>query len=75
MSRSDYEKPAWYQINKIYECQQCGDKQEIPLNMMAQMPCPCCGGWVTRVGGSYPGNANDWDMERDNINAPWRYKK
>ena len=75
MSRGDYEKPAWYQINKIYECQSCGYRQEIPLGMMAQMPCPCCGGWVTKIGESYPSNADDWDMERDNTNAPWRYKK
>jgi hypothetical protein len=28
MSRSDYERPAWYQINTHYRCQKCGHEQD-----------------------------------------------
>lgn len=61
MSRSDYERPAFYQIQKIYRCQKCGHEQHPPAGFSAAMPCPQCRGWVECVGESYPGNADDWD--------------
>ena len=61
MSRSDYERPAFYQVNRIYRCRACGHEQEVPPGFSAQMPCPMCGGYVDRVGESYPGDPDAWD--------------
>jgi tRNA G26 N,N-dimethylase Trm1 len=81
MSRSDYERPAWYQIEKLYKCRRCGLEQKVPQGDSAQFPCPYCRGFVERIGESYPGDSNDWDEERINfhgerdINGTWVKKK
>ena len=81
MTRSDYERPAWYQIHKIYKCTKCGHEQDIPQGYSAQFPCPYCGRFVARIGESYPASANDWDEERINsrgqrdINGNWSQKR
>ncbi len=69
MSRGNYERPAWYQINKIYRCRKCELEQEIPAGYSAQMPCPDCGGYVDRIGESYPGNVDEWDEVK--VNGDW----
>lgn len=73
MARSDYERPAWYQINREYECRN-GHRQSVRAGESAQMPC-WCGAFVNHVGESYPGDANDWDLERDSLYSPWRQKR
>jgi len=81
MSRSDYERPAWYQIEKLYRCKKCGYEQRMPQGYYAQFPCPMCKGFVERIGESYPANADDWDEEKTNsrgqrdVNGNWHQKK
>jgi DNA-directed RNA polymerase subunit RPC12/RpoP len=75
MARSDYERPAWYQINTLYRCQRCGTEQDVRAGESARMPCPACHGFVVKIGESYPGRANDWDEERDSVNDEWRQKR
>lgn len=75
MSRSDYERPAWYQINTLYRCQKCGHEQDVRAGESARMPCPMCRGFVVKIGESYPGSADDWDEERDGLYGEWRQKR
>lgn len=72
MSKSDYRRPADYQITRHYKCRRCGDVQDVPSMYSAVMPCGRCGGFVQFEGESYPGNADDWDEKRvGDINSPW----
>lgn len=73
MPRTDYERPAWYQIDSIYQCENCNHEQIVRAGFSAIMPCPMCGGYVSRVGESYPGNVDDWDEVRSgyDINGEW----
>ena len=75
MSRSDYERPAWYQVHREYRCQKCGHEQSVRAGESASMPCPRCRGFVVKIGESYPGSADDWHEERDSVNSPWRQKR
>lgn len=75
MSRADYERPAWYQIGRLYRCQKCGHEQDVRAQESAQMPCPRCRGFVVKVGETYPGSADEWDEERTSVNDPWRLKR
>ena len=73
MPKSDYFRPASYQIKRIYRCKRCGHEQEIGPQMRAQMPCPCCGGFVEFVGEAYPGDADEWDEVK--VNGQWINKQ
>lgn len=73
MSRGDYERPAWYQIERIYTCTKCGHEQRVSGQFQAQMPCPDCGGFVQSAGESYPASADDWDEVK--IGDAWVNKK
>ena len=62
MGKSDYYRPADYQITTIYRCHSCGKEVE-------QQSCygvgRCdCGGSFAQVGESYPADIQDWDEER-----------
>jgi len=72
MSRSDYERPADYQINRFYTCAQCGDEREYPNDVRSSFPCMDCGGAMQFSGESYPSNADDWDEVLDGND--WRNK-
>ena len=74
MSR-DHERPAWYQIENIYRCRNCGREQHVRAGESARMPCPDCRGFVDRIGESYPASRKDWDEERDGYYSPWRQKR
>lgn len=74
MSRSDYERPAHYQIERLYQCRRCRHEQRVSAGLSPSMPCPRCGGWVDRIGESYPASADDWDEYRDAVSGPWRRK-
>lgn len=75
MNRGDYERPAWYQIERLYQCRSCKHEQRVRAGESAVMPCYYCGGWVEHTGESYPGSANDWDECRDSVSSPWRRKR
>lgn len=69
MSRSDYRRPADYQVNIIYRCDTC--RREIGLiSVYGVGPCSC-GGTFQECGESYPANSNDWDEERDTQDGEW----
>ena len=72
MSKSDYRRPADYQITRHYKCRKCGQEQVSDEYSSVQMPCPQCRGFVEFQGESYPANADDWDEKRvGDINSPW----
>lgn len=74
MSRSDYYRPAEYQIRAIYRCMSCRSENEFMADQTVEGGrCPC-GGTLTYVGESYPGDPSDWDEElgRD---GQWRQRR
>ena len=74
MSRADYERPAWNQIDDIYQCRKCSREQIVQAGFSASMPCPYCGGFVDRIGERYPASPDDWDECRDTQDGEWRRK-
>lgn len=75
MSRSDYRRPAEYQIRHHYRCASCGNEQEFMSDQTVEGGrCPC-GGTLTFAGESYPGDSNDWDEERDSQDGEWRQRR
>ncbi len=72
MPRGDYERPAHYQVYQIYQCAKCGDEQEVQSGYSAQMPCSHCGGYINRVGESYPASPDVWDEVK--IGNEWHNK-
>lgn len=68
MSRSDYARPADYQINKIYRCGTCRRETEHPS---IYAPPECCGSEMTECGESYPASADEWDEVRDTQDGEW----
>jgi DNA-directed RNA polymerase subunit RPC12/RpoP len=75
MSKSDYRRPADYQVERDYRCRRCGHEQRPLAGDSAMMPCPQCGGYVEMIGESYPSNADDWDESRDDINGDWHNER
>lgn len=71
MSRADYRRPAWYQVEREYKCKKCGMQQKPCAGSSAIMPCPSCGGYVELQSQSYPANVDDWDVSRRDTNSPW----
>jgi hypothetical protein len=71
MSRSDYRRPADYQIRHHYKCRECGLETEIESYCAGPTRCNC-GGLMEFSGESYPANSEDWHEERDNVNDQFR---
>ena len=71
MSKSDYRRPADYQIYKHYRCRSCGNETETEYFYAPPSSCRC-GGRMDFAGESYPANADDWHEERDNVNDRFR---
>lgn len=71
MARSDYRRPADYQVTHHYQCTACGT--ETAAESFYEGPAACyCGGRMEFAGESYPANADDWQEERDNVNDDFR---
>lgn len=71
MSKSDYRRPADYQIENHFRCTSC--RAETSVSSVYGAPTMChCGGNYEYVGESYPANADDWDEYRDNVNDEFR---
>lgn len=75
MSRSDYRRPADYQINHHYKCRSCSREIEIQSFYAPPKVCRACGQGLEFVGESYPANSDDWDEERDNVNDEFRNRR
>ena len=73
MGRSDYQRPADYQINTVYRCVGC--RHETETNYGAPRVCPYCGENYIAVGESYPADPDDWDESRNRVNGPWRNER
>ena len=71
MSKSDYYRPAPYQINSVYRCVVCGQETDIP-SMESATTCGC-GGRLECIGESHPASADDWDEERG-PDGEWRQR-
>lgn len=72
MSKSDYLRPADYQITNHYTCASCGNRVELES---CYSPSSCrCGGEYQYTGESYPANSDDWDEEKDS-NGYWHRRK
>ncbi len=67
MSKSDYRRPADYQINDVYQCDRC--RREVEQVSVYGVGQCSCGGNLQKVGESYPASAEDWDEERDATNS------
>lgn len=62
MAKSDYYRPAPYQIQEHYACSSCGHEIQIESTYA---PAGCqCGGVYEYRGESYPASPDDWDEER-----------
>lgn len=74
MSRSDYLRPAQWQIRHIYRCMSCRQEQEFLSDQTVEGGrCPC-GGTLTFAGETYPGNSDEWDEERGN-DGDWHQRR
>lgn len=62
MAKSDYYRPADYQITHIYRCDTCHREAE-QESFYGMGPCSC-GGTFQQIGESYPASSDDWDEER-----------
>lgn len=72
MAKSDYRRPADYQITNHFKCSSCGRETEQNSVYAAPEACPSCGGPLQHAGESYPASADDWHEERDNVNDDFR---
>ena len=73
MSRSDYRRPADYQINNIYQCAVCGAEIE-QVSVYSASRC-MCGGELRMIGESYPASSDDWDEERNPNSGDWERRR
>ena len=73
MSRSDYLRPAPYQVKNIWTCAACGRQTEMDSDYGVG-PCDC-GGTLVLSGESYPADPSDWDEERDSVNDDWHRRR
>lgn len=74
MSRSDYYRPAEYQIRDIYRCTSCGAENEYHHDQAVEGTSCHCGGRLTKMGESYPADPDDWDEQRD-PDGEWRQRR
>ena len=72
MSRSDYLRPANYQIHQIAKCGSCGIESEYADDQQVDGGRCMCGGSLRVIGESYPASSDDWDEERDTQDGQWR---
>ena len=72
MSKSDYYRPADYQVIVHYRCDKCGAETEQP-SCYGVGDCSC-GGQFIRNGESYPANSDDWNEQRD-PDGEWRERR
>jgi DNA-directed RNA polymerase subunit RPC12/RpoP len=74
MSRSDYYRPAEWQIRKIYRCTSCRSENEYMADQHVEGGrCPC-GGTLTYAGETYPADSNYWEEQRD-PDGEWRSRR
>lgn len=71
MAKSDYRRPADYQINEHFRCRSCGRETEQPSIYGKPETCSC-GGPLDYIGESYPASSDDWHEERDDVNDDFR---
>ncbi len=71
MAKSDYRRPADYQINNVFKCSSCGHESEHSSVNVAPQGCSC-GGLLQQIGENYPADSDDWHEERDNVNDDFR---
>lgn len=72
MSRSDYRRPADYQIRQVAKCLSCGSENEYMNDQQVDGGRCYCGGTLRVIGESYPASSDDWDEERDSVGGQWR---
>mgnify|MGYP006368284331 FL=1 len=74
MPKSDYYRPAEYQVRSIYRCTSCRNESEFMSDQTVEGGrCPC-GGTLTFAGESYTASADDWDEERGD-DGQWRRRR
>ena len=71
MTRSDYLRPADYQIRQIAKCQSCGNEAEYSNDQQVDGGRCACGGTLRVVGESYPASSDDWGEARDTQDGEW----
>lgn len=71
MSKSDYYRPAAYQIIEHYRCSGCGREIEVES---VYAPALCCGMYPQKTGESYPASSDDWDEEKGR-DGYWRQRR
>ena len=69
MNRSDYRRPADYQVNILYRCATC--RREVEQVSVYGVGRCHCGGELEQIGESYPASADDWDEERNTQDGEW----
>ena len=69
MARSDYLRPAEWQVRAIYRCTSCRNEQEFMSDQTVEGGRCGCGGTLTSAGESYPASSDDWEEERGDDGA------
>jgi hypothetical protein len=72
VSRSDYRRPADYQVRQIAKCSACGREGEYMNDQQVDGTRCRCGGSLQVIGESYPADSEEWDEERDTQDGQWR---
>lgn len=75
MSKSDYYRPAEYQIRQIAKCDTCRRETEYMNDQQVDGGRCVCGGTLRVIGESYPASSDDWDEERDDTNSDWHRRR
>ena len=75
MSKSDYYRPAAYQVLQIARCESCKQEREYANDQHVDGGRCFCGGVLRVCGESYPASADDWDEERDDTNSEWHRRR
>lgn len=74
MARSDYLRPAEWQVRSIYRCMSCRNEQEFMSDQTVEGGRCGCGGTLTHAGETYPASADDWEEERCD-DGEWRRRR
>jgi DNA-directed RNA polymerase subunit RPC12/RpoP len=75
MSRTDYLRPAWYQVQQVARCGTCGREADFSADQAVDGARCTCGGRWSVIGESYPASSDDWDEERDRVDGEWRPRR
>jgi DNA-directed RNA polymerase subunit RPC12/RpoP len=74
VSRSDYYRPASWQVRNIFRCTTCGAENEYMADQHVEGGRCGCGGRLTKAGESYPADADEWAEQRD-PDGEWRSRR